>query len=78
MPRVLDLYHRKAVQPDPKLAGSMTLLQKGRGGFKVEEQKTVPVPTDQQRATTRIYQWMDASGRLQISDQPPPTGTASV
>lgn len=78
VPRVLDLYHRKAVQPDPKLAGSMALLQKGRGGFKVEEQKTVPEPTDQQRATTRIYQWMDAGGRLQISDQPPPKGTASV
>ena len=78
VPRVLDLYHRKAVQPDPKLAGSMALLQKGRGGFKVEEQKTVPEPTAQQRAATRIYQWMDADGRLQISVQPPPKGTASV
>lgn len=78
VPRVLDLYHRKAVQPDPKLAGSMGLLQKGRGGFKVEEQKTVPEPTVQQRAATRIYQWLDADGRLQISDQPPPKGTVSV
>lgn len=78
VPKVLDLYQRKAVQPDPKLAGSMALLQKGRGGFKVEEQKTVPEPTPQQRTSTRIYQWTDASGRLQISDQPPPKGTANV
>lgn len=78
VPKVLDLYHRKAVQPDPKLAGSMTLLQKGRGGFKVEEEKTVPEPTVQQRAATRIYQWTDANGRVQISDQPPPKGTAGV
>lgn len=78
VPRVLDLYQRKAVQPDPKLAGSMSLLQKGRGGFKVEEQKTVPEPTYQQRAATRVYQWTDANGRIQISDQPPPKGAAGV
>jgi hypothetical protein len=78
VPKVLDLYRRRAVQPDPKLAGSMALLQKGRGGFKVDEQKTVPEPTVQQRASTRIYQWMDAHGRLQISDQPPPKGTPGV
>ena len=78
VPKVLDLYHRKAVQPDPKLAGSMAALQKGRGGFKVDEEKTVTEPTPQQRASTRIYQWTDASGRLQISDQPPPKGTAGV
>jgi len=78
VPKVLDLYHRKAVQPDPKLAGSMALLQKGRGGFKVEEQKIVPESTLQQRASTRIYQWTDASGRTQISDQPPPKGAIGV
>lgn len=78
VPKVLDLYHRKAVQPDPKLAGSMALLKKGRGGFEVDEQKTVPEPTPQQRAATRIYQWTDATGRVQISDQPPPRGTAGV
>ena len=78
VPKVLNLYHRKAVQPDPRLAGSMTLLQKGRGGFKVEEEKTVPEPTAQQRAATRIYQWTDANGRIQISDQPPPKGTPGV
>lgn len=78
VPKVLDLYRRKAVQPDPKLAGSMAFLRKGRGGFKVDEQKEGPVPTPQQRAATRIYQWMDAYGRLQISDQPPPKGTPGV
>jgi hypothetical protein len=78
VPKVLDLYHRKAVQPDPKQAGSMALLQKGRGGFKVDEQKTVPEPSPQQRASTRVYQWTDASGRIQISDQPPPKGTLGV
>jgi hypothetical protein len=78
VPKVLDLYNRKAVEPDPKLAGSMALLQKGRGGFSVEEQKEVATPTPQQRASTRIYQWMDANGRLQISDQPPPKGAAGV
>jgi hypothetical protein len=78
VPRVLDLYQRKAVQPDPRLAGSMTLLQKGRGGFRVEDEKTVPEPTSQQRASLRIYQWTDANGRVQISDQPPPKGAMDV
>ena len=78
VPRVLDLYRRKAVQADPKLAGSMALLQKGHGGFKVEPQPGAPVPTAQQRASTRIYQWLDANGRIQISDTPPPKGSAGV
>ena len=78
VPKVLDLYRRKAVQPDPKQAGSMAMLQKGRGGFKLEELKGVPVPTPQQRAASRVYQWTDADGRLQISDQPPPKASASV
>ena len=78
VPKVLDLYHRKAVQPDPKQAGSMAMLQKGRGGFKLEELKGVPEPTPQQRASNRVYQWTDANGRLQISDQPPPKASASV
>jgi hypothetical protein len=78
VPKVLDLYHRKAVQPDPKQAGSMALLQKGRGGFKVDEQKMVPEPTSQQQASTRIYQWTDANGRVQISDAAPPKGAAGV
>lgn len=78
VPRVLDLYHRKAVQPDPRQAGSMAMLQKGRGGFKVQEQKTVPEPTPQQRAASRVYQWTDGNGRMQISDQPPPKGNAGL
>ena len=79
VPKVLDLYHRKAVQPDPKQAGSMAaVLQKGRGGFKVDEQKDASEPTPQQRASNRVYQWTDANGRLQISDQPPPKGSAGV
>jgi hypothetical protein len=78
VPKVLDLYHRKAVQPDPKQAGSMAVLQKGRGGFKVEEQKEASEPTPQQRAATRVYQWTDANGRIQISDQPPPKSSAGV
>lgn len=78
VPKVLDLYRRRAVQPDPKLAGSMAFLQRGRGGFKVDEQKEVPKAPVQQRAATRIYQWVDAHGRLQISDQPPPKGTPGV
>jgi hypothetical protein len=78
VPKVLNLYRTKAVQPDPKLAGSMALLQKGRGGFNVDEQKTVPEPTPQQRAATRIYQWTDANGRIQISDQPPPKAVAGL
>lgn len=78
VPKVLDLYRRKAVQPDPKQAGSMAMLQKGRGGFKLEELKGVPEPTPQQRAASRVYQWTDVNGRLQISDQPPPKASASV
>jgi hypothetical protein len=78
VPRVLDLFNRKAVQADPRLAGSMSLLQKGRGGFKVDEQKEVPEPTAQQRAANRVYQWTDANGRIQITDQPPPKGAAGV
>ena len=78
VPKVLDLYQRKAVQADPKLAGSMSILQKGRGGFKVEEQKDASEPTPQQRAASRVYQWTDANGRIQISDQPPPKSSAGV
>src|SRR5512133_3886205 len=53
VPRVLDLYTRKAVQADPKLAGSMALLKKGRGGFQVETEPGAE-PTPQQLASTRI------------------------
>lgn len=78
VPKVLDLYQRKAVQPDAKDAGAMALLKKGRGGFEVEGKE---LPADQKpvlAGNTRIYQWMDASGRLKISDTPPPKGTPGV
>ncbi|WP_005033143.1 transglycosylase SLT domain-containing protein [Holophaga foetida] len=92
VPRVLDLYHRKLVQPDPRAAGSMALLKKGHGGFKVEEspakaQKnpetllataTPAAPTPPPRLNTRLYRWTDDGGRFHISDQPPPRGTRGV
>jgi len=69
------------VQADPRAAGSMDLLKKGRGGFQVEE-KPVPAeaapPAETHPRVTRIFQWVDATGRTQISDQPPPRGTAGV
>ncbi len=76
VPKVIGLYRAKAVQPDPKAAGAMQLLAtKGRGGFEVEE-KAPPVQVA--KANTRIYQWTDAQGRLQISDTPPPKGAGPV
>ena len=86
VPRVLDLYAKKLVQPDPKAAGAMELLKKGRGGFSVEEVKTAAAPQPkqaesepaQERRTTALFQWIDANGRVQISDQAPPRGTKGV
>lgn len=78
VPKVMDLYQRKAVQPDAKDAGAMALLKKGRGGFEVDGKE---VPADQKpviAGNTRIYQWVDGSGRLKISDSPPPKGTPGV
>jgi soluble lytic murein transglycosylase-like protein len=78
VPKVLDLYQRKAVQPDAKDAGAMALLKKGRGGFDVDGKE---LPADQKpviAGNTRIYQWMDGSGRLKVSDSPPPKGTPGV
>jgi hypothetical protein len=37
VPKVMDLWQRKLVQADPKAAGAMDLLKKGRGGFVVDE-----------------------------------------
>ncbi|MBK8793529.1 MAG: transglycosylase SLT domain-containing protein [Holophaga sp.] len=86
VPRVMDLYARKLVQPDPKAAGAMELLKKGHGGFALEETKVKPTLAKQvepqeppsERRTTALFQWVDANGRLQISDQPPPRGTKGV
>lgn len=79
VPKVLDLYHRKAVQPDPRAAGASELLKKGRGGFKVDE-KALPAAELEiaKKAPNPLYQWVDADGRIQISDQPPPKGNRSV
>lgn len=101
VPRVLELYNKKLVQPDPKAAGAMALLQKGHGGFLLDEKPvkgepkgTSPTEEASPSATTTlakaspppapprpaapIFQWMDSSGRVQISDQPPPKGTKNV
>ncbi|MBP1625878.1 MAG: Lytic transglycosylase catalytic [Holophagaceae bacterium] len=92
VPRVLDLYHRKLVQPDPKAAGSMALLKKGHGGFQVDERpakaaknpetllaaSTPAAPTPPPNLNTRLYRWTDEGGRFHISDQPPPRGTRGV
>jgi hypothetical protein len=85
VPRVMELYRKRLVQPDPGAAGSMELLKKGRGGFQVDETPLAPAPTlvaDASRLPARpatpIYQWVDRYGRLQITDQPPPKGTAGV
>jgi len=85
VPRVLDLYARKLVQPDPKAAGSMELLKKGRGGFTVEESPVDPAQlklasqeAPQERRGSTLFQWVDANGRVQISDQAPPRGTKGV
>jgi hypothetical protein len=85
VPRVLELYHKRLVQPDPRAAGSMALLKKGRGGFEVDETNVLtPKPTlvasasSPQGSQTRIFQWTDPNGRLHLTDQPPPRGTAGV
>ena len=85
VPRVLELYNKRLVQADPKATGSMALLKKGRGGFQVEDtsigapQSTLVADAGRvARTPTRIYQWVDSTGRLQITDQPPPKGTAGV
>jgi len=80
VPKVLELYNKRLVQPDPKAAGSMALLKKGRGGFQLDEQPLPGTQAEQaaQRAPMPIYQWTDSSGRVQISDQPPPRGIGGV
>lgn len=78
VPRVMDLWQRRLVQADPKAAGAMALLKKGQGGFDVDEKV---VPTIEPVSTAKkspIYQWSDASGRIQISDSKPPEGAVNV
>ena len=81
VPRVLQLYAKRLVQPDPKAAGSMALLKKGRGGFEVDE---TLVPKDKKTlvaSTTShppISHWVDSTGRVHVSDQPPPRGAAAA
>lgn len=82
VPKVLELWTKKLVQPDPKAAGSMELLKKGHGGFEVDERPLPPAQLAQAQAQERpptvLYQWKDDAGRLQISDTPPPKGTPGV
>jgi hypothetical protein len=85
VPKVLELYSKRLVQADPKAAGSMNLLSKGRGGFQVDETAIGSAPTlladashGSAKPPSRIYQWLDPAGRLQISDQPPPKGASAV
>ena len=78
VPKVMDLWQRRLVQADPKAAGAMALLKKGRGGFEVDEKV---LPTMEPVAAAKkspIYQWSDASGRIQISDSKPPEGALKV
>lgn len=81
VPRVLNLYRNRLVQADPRAAGSMDLLKNGRGGFQVQARELPPAgakPPEPARGNTRIYQWVDADGRTQISDQPPPKGAQDI
>lgn len=80
VPKVMDLWNRRLVQPDPREAGAMDLLRKGRGGFLVDE---APLPAKQmaqiqEKPPVVLYQWTDAQGRVQVSDAPPPKGTPGV
>lgn len=79
VPKVMDLFTRRLVQADPKAAGSMDLLKKGRGGFQVDD-KALPKQEAEVilKKTTPIYQWTDSTGRLHISDTPPPKDALEV
>jgi hypothetical protein len=87
VPKVMELFQKRLVQADPRAAGAADLLKKGRGGFSVEEKKTLPgapgtTPADTttvaQKAPNPLFQWTDAHGNLQISDQAPPRGARNV
>jgi hypothetical protein len=80
VPKVMELWTKRLVQPDPKAAGAMDLLKKGRGGFLVDEKPLPPnqMAQIQERPPVTLYQWVDAQGRVQISDSPPPKGSQGV
>lgn len=80
VPKVMELWTKRLVQPDPRAAGSMELLKRGRGGFQVDEAQLPPtkVAELQERFPVVLYQWTDPQGRVQISDAPPPKGTPGV
>ncbi len=80
VPKVMELWTKRLVQPDPRAAGAMDLLKKGRGGFLVDASPLAPsqVAQIQERPPVTLYQWTDAQGRIQISDSPPPKGTQGV
>jgi hypothetical protein len=86
VPRVKDLFHKRAVQPDPKAAGAMALLQKGRGGFLVDEAKVKNsfdtakqvAQVEQPKASARLYLWRDNEGVLNLTDYPPPAGIREI
>ncbi len=91
VPKVMELFTKRLVQADPKAKGGMDALKKGRGGFKVEEQPVASPARTRPQAPAQlaearpepvrsrpIYHWVDAQGRTQISDQPPPRGARGV
>ncbi len=87
VPRVLNLFRNRSVQPDPKAAGKMALLKKGKGGFLIEEEPTrssvgakmasasLDSTDSVPRAAARIYAWRDKDGQTWLTDYPPPAGS---
>jgi len=99
VPKVMELYSKRLVQADPKAAGAMALLKKGRGGFTVEESALPGAPKHPSegssplapsestqaalappppRSTGPIFQWTDADGRIQITNDAPPRGAKQI
>lgn len=64
------LVEEKPVKADGTSAARDTALASGNA-------KTGPAATSPRPQTT-IFQWVDSTGRLQISDQPPPRGARQV
>ncbi len=84
VPRVLGLFRNKSVQPDPRSAGAMALLKKGKGGFLVDETpvrnqvdaKLTQAPPA--RSSTKLFLWRDAQGVVNLTDYPPPPGFKEI